>query len=154
MKPTLKDASARDLLADVRRRSKSNLADKRSTVARRIVRSSDHATQALSRFLEHGKQDPTPEWIRIDGFPRETLWEARPARSVGTCESESAEEMTNSDDLARVALEAFAAESVRSGTLSAFQARQLLGIQARYEMDGLLKRHGVFFDLRRRSEGV
>jgi len=50
-------------------------------------------------------------------------------------------------DLARVALEAFVAESVRSGTLSVFQARQLLGIQLRYEMDGLLKKHGVFFNL-------
>jgi len=36
---------------------------------------------------------------------------------------------------------------VRSGTLSVFQARQLLGIQLRYEMDGLLKKHGVFFNL-------
>ena len=72
---------------------------------------------------------------------------ARAARSVGTCESESAQEMTNSDDLARVTLEAFAAESVRSGTLSVFQGRQLLGIQSRYEMDGLLKKHGVFFNL-------
>jgi hypothetical protein len=55
--------------------------------------------------------------------------------------------MTNSDDLARVALEAFATESVRSGTLSVFQARQLLGIQSRCEVDGLLKTHGVFFNL-------
>ena len=55
--------------------------------------------------------------------------------------------MTNSDDLARVALEALAVESVRSGTLSVFQARQLLGIQSRYEMDGLLKTHGVFCNL-------
>ena len=55
--------------------------------------------------------------------------------------------MTNSDDLARLALEAFAAESVRSGTLTVFQARQLLGIQSRYKMDGLLKKHGVFLHL-------
>ena len=50
-------------------------------------------------------------------------------------------------DLARLALEALAAESVRSGKLSVFQARELLGIQSRYEMDGFLKRHGVFLDL-------
>jgi hypothetical protein len=55
--------------------------------------------------------------------------------------------MTDSDDLARIELKTFAAESVRSGTLSVFQARQLLGIQSRYEMDGLLKKHGVFFNL-------
>lgn len=55
--------------------------------------------------------------------------------------------MTNSDDLARVALEVFAANGVRSGKLSVFQARQLLGIQSRYEMDNLLKKHGVFFNL-------
>ena len=51
--------------------------------------------------------------------------------------------MTDSDDLTRVALEAFAVEGVRSGTLSVFQARELLGIQSRYEMDGVWKKHGV-----------
>lgn len=55
--------------------------------------------------------------------------------------------MTDSDDLARIALKAFAAENVRSGTLSVLQARQLLGIQSRYEIDGLLKKHGVVFNL-------
>lgn len=49
--------------------------------------------------------------------------------------------------LARVALEALAAEGVRSGKLTTFQARRLLGIQSRYEMDGFLKAHGVFLDL-------
>jgi hypothetical protein len=49
--------------------------------------------------------------------------------------------------LARVALEALAVEGVRSGKLTTFQARRLLGIQSRYEMDGFLKAHGVFFDL-------
>ena len=44
--------------------------------------SADHATQALNYFLEHGKQDPTLEWIRIDGFPRETLWEGRAQREA------------------------------------------------------------------------
>ena len=38
---------------------------------------------------------------------------------------------------ARAALEALAAEGVRSGKLSVFQARTLLGIQSRYEMDGV-----------------
>lgn len=35
--------------------------------------SGDHATQALNYFLERGKQDPALEWVRIDGFPRDTL---------------------------------------------------------------------------------
>ena len=54
---------------------------------------------------------------------------------------------SDSKGLARVALEALAAEGVRSGKLSVFQARTLLGIQSRYEMDGVLKAHGVFLDL-------
>ena len=49
--------------------------------------------------------------------------------------------------LARVALEALAAEGVRSGKLSVFEARTLLGIRSRYEMDGFLKAHGVLLDL-------
>lgn len=48
--------------------------------------------------------------------------------------------------LARAALEALAAEGVRSGKLSVFEARTLLGVQSRYEMDGILKAHGVFLD--------
>ena len=54
---------------------------------------------------------------------------------------------SDSEDLARLALEALAAEGVRSGKLSVFQARELLGIQSRYEMDGFLKKHGVFLDV-------
>ena len=54
---------------------------------------------------------------------------------------------SDSAGLARVALEALAAEGVRSGKLSAFQARTLLGIPSRYEMDGVLKAHGVFLNL-------
>jgi hypothetical protein len=44
-------------------------------------------------------------------------------------------------------LEAIALEGVRSGKLTASQARRLLGIESRYEMDGFLKAHGVFLDL-------
>jgi hypothetical protein len=54
---------------------------------------------------------------------------------------------SDAEDLARVALEALAAEGVRSGKLSVFQARELLGIQSRYEMDAFLKPHGLFLDL-------
>ena len=54
---------------------------------------------------------------------------------------------SDSKGLARVALEALAAEGVRSGKLTTFQARRLLGIQSRYEMDGFLKAHGVYLEL-------
>jgi hypothetical protein len=42
---------------------------------RELFVSTEHATHALNHFLERGKQDPAFEWVRIDGFPRETLWE-------------------------------------------------------------------------------
>jgi hypothetical protein len=45
------------------------------------------------------------------------------------------------------ALEAVALEGVRSGKFTVSQARRLLGIASRYEMDGFLKAHGVFLDL-------
>lgn len=44
----------------------------------------------------------------------------------------------------RAALEALAADGVRSGKLTVHQAREMLGIRSRYEMDGFLKAHGVF----------
>ena len=49
--------------------------------------------------------------------------------------------------LTRAALEAVALEGVRAGKLTVSQARRLLGIRSRYEMDGFLKAHGVFLDL-------
>ena len=45
--------------------------------------------------------------------------------------------------IARAAAEALAAEGVRSGKLTVYQARQMLGIRSRYEMDGFLKARGV-----------
>jgi len=47
----------------------------------------------------------------------------------------------------QAALEAIALEGVRSGKLTVSQARRLLGIASRYEMDGFLKAHGVLLDL-------
>jgi len=44
--------------------------------------SAEHATQALKYLLEHGKQDPALKWVRIDRFPRETLWEGREQRQA------------------------------------------------------------------------
>jgi hypothetical protein len=49
--------------------------------------------------------------------------------------------------LTRAALEGLALEAVRTGKLTVSQARRLLGITSRYEMDGFLKAHGVFLDL-------
>ena len=49
---------------------------------RELFVSAERATQALEHFLEFGKQDPALEWVRIDGFPRETLWEGRAPREA------------------------------------------------------------------------
>ena len=49
--------------------------------------------------------------------------------------------------LTRAAIEAVALEGVRSGKLTVAQAGRLLGLPSRYDMDGFLKAHGVFFDL-------
>lgn len=45
--------------------------------------------------------------------------------------------------ITRAATEALAIEGVRSGKLTVYQARQMLGVRSRYEMDGFLKAHGV-----------
>jgi predicted HTH domain antitoxin len=47
-------------------------------------------------------------------------------------------------DPARAALESLAIEGYRSGALSAFQTRRLLGFETRYELDGFLKAHNVW----------
>jgi len=46
--------------------------------------------------------------------------------------------------ITRAAMEALAVEAVRSGKLTVYQARQMLGIRSRYEMDGFLKARSVF----------
>jgi hypothetical protein len=50
---------------------------------------------------------------------------------------------TEPGGITRVAIEALALEGVRSGRLTVHQAREMLGIRSRYEMDGFLKVHGV-----------
>ena len=45
---------------------------------------------------------------------------------------------------AREALEALAIEGYRSGALTTYQTRILLGIETRYELDGFLKKHEVW----------
>lgn len=53
----------------------------------------------------------------------------------------------NSAGLTRAALEALALEGLRAGKLTFAQARRLIGISSRYEMDGFLKSHGVLLSL-------
>ena len=45
--------------------------------------------------------------------------------------------------LSRAATEGLALEGLRAGKITVAQARQLLGITSRHEMDGFLKRHGL-----------
>ena len=47
-------------------------------------------------------------------------------------------------DPARATLEAVAIEGYRSGTLSPYQTRRMLGFETRYELDGFLKAHNVW----------
>ena len=54
---------------------------------------------------------------------------------------------TEPGGVTRAALEALAIEGVRSGKLTVHQARQMLGIPSRYEMDGFLKVHGVLLSI-------
>jgi hypothetical protein len=53
----------------------------------------------------------------------------------------------DSQTLSRTALEALALVGIRSGKLSKAEARRLLGIPSRYEMDGFLKDHGYTMPL-------
>jgi Uncharacterised protein family (UPF0175) len=55
--------------------------------------------------------------------------------------------------LSRAALEALAAEGARSGRLTTEQVRRLLGFSSRYEADGFLKEHGVFYPLTAEQAG-
>ncbi len=49
-----------------------------------------------------------------------------------------------SSSLSKAALEALTLEGLRTGKLTVSQARRLLGIESRYEMDGFLKARGLF----------
>jgi hypothetical protein len=54
------------------------------------------------------------------------------------------DDLANQPNPARAALEAFAIEGYRSGALSAYQIRLLLGFETREELDGFLKDHEVW----------
>ena len=60
--------------------------------------SEELAHQALAYFLSRGRQDPTLHWIRIDAFPRETVWEGRDGRAAW----ERANSTTEHDGLGRM----------------------------------------------------
>jgi hypothetical protein len=47
-------------------------------------------------------------------------------------------------DPSRIALEALAAEGYRTGRFSAFQVRQLLGHESRWDTEAFLSAHGVW----------
>lgn len=49
-------------------------------------------------------------------------------------------------DMSRAVMEGFAVESYRSGKLSTFEVRQLLGHSSRWETEDLLARHGAWPD--------
>lgn len=57
----------------------------------------------------------------------------------------------NPEGLSRAALEALALEGARSGKLTTEQVRRLLGLSTRYETDGFLKQHEVYYPLTRES---
>ncbi len=50
------------------------------------------------------------------------------------------------EDLSRRALEALALESFKSGQITDFELRRLLGFSTRYQLDGFLKAHEVYED--------
>ncbi len=54
------------------------------------------------------------------------------------------DDLAQRPDPAREALEAFAIEGYRSGALSAYQTRLLLGFETRYELEGFFKTHQVW----------
>jgi len=84
------------------------------------------------------------------GYAAATL--SRPIMSSAMREALIAMQITVQlpDDLAqhpnpgRDALEALAIEGYRSGALSAYQTRLMLGFETRYELDGFLKDHEVW----------
>ena len=45
----------------------------------------------------------------------------------------------------RAALEAIALEAYRQRRITGYQIRRLLGIESRYELDGFLKEHEVYY---------
>ncbi len=53
----------------------------------------------------------------------------------------------NPEGVSRAIIEAFAIEGARSGKLTTEQVRRLLGFATRYEADGFLKQHKVYYQV-------
>jgi predicted HTH domain antitoxin len=58
----------------------------------------------------------------------------------------AAQIQTNGGDLPRSVLEAYALEGYKSGKLSTHQVQEILGFETPMEVDGFLKRHGIYLD--------
>lgn len=65
----------------------------------------------------------------------------------------AAQIQTDGGDLPRNVLEAYALEGYKSGQLSAYQVKEILGFETPMEVDGFRKSHGGLFGLHRRSSG-
>ncbi len=59
---------------------------------------------------------------------------------------EIARMIQNGGDLSRRLLEMAALEGFKSGLLTTAQLQQMLGFESRFDVDGFLKDHGVFFE--------
>lgn len=53
----------------------------------------------------------------------------------------------NPEGVSRATLEALAVEGARSGKLTTEQVRRMLGLATRYDADGFLKQHQVYYNL-------
>ena len=53
-------------------------------------------------------------------------------------------DLAQHDDPAREAVEAVAIAGYRAGSLTAYEARRLLGFQTRFEFEGFLKERGIY----------
>ena len=96
---------------------------------RRVARPSDRPSMTIFQCLGHIRRTPHP--TRDNEVTMEVTLELPEelARLLGE----------NAGGLRRAALEALTLEGLRSGKLTVSQARRLLGIASRYEMDGFLK---------------
>jgi hypothetical protein len=52
------------------------------------------------------------------------------------------------EDLSRRALEGFGLEEYKAGRITKAELRRLLGLETRYELDGFLKAHDVWINLK------
>lgn len=49
-------------------------------------------------------------------------------------------------NVSRWLLERAGLEAYKEGEITSFELRQMLGIESRYELDGFLKKHGVYLE--------